>query len=134
VSYMIMCKIVQHSLVCYVLRLKVGRGNEKMGWKQVNARKKLKILQLKLGQGKEEMGWKQVKAIKRLKILRKWKWKIIKKIGMNFHFGSWEFWNVLKLWNKNGKGKPCVIQKWFVPLESFLNLDFENELTFSIWN
>jgi hypothetical protein len=31
-------------------------GKEKMGGKQVNARKKFKILQLKLGQGKEEMG------------------------------------------------------------------------------
>ncbi len=43
---------------------------------------------------------------------------------MNFHFESWEFWNVLKLWDTNGKGKPCVIQKLFVPLESFFKFRF----------
>jgi hypothetical protein len=53
---------------------------------------------------------------------------------MNFHIGSWEFWNVLKFSDKNGKGKPCVIQKLFVSLESFLSSDFESELAFSIWN
>jgi len=62
-----------------MLPLKVGQDKEEMGWKQVNARKKLTILRLKVGQGKEEMGWKQVMAIKRFKILRKWKRKISKK-------------------------------------------------------
>jgi hypothetical protein len=40
---------------------------------------------------------------------------------------------VLKMWDKNIGDKPCANWEFLIPLESFWNVNIENELAFSIW-